>query len=154
MTHLKRKTVVALVALIPLGLALPVLAQRGGEQGPDDLDRAREMAMLVRQGQLSLNDAAMLAERHVKGTALKATCEIMAGQTHPKADEKPANREKPGGPSAGEQGAQPAGKHLMYEVCCFANDTVQAVIIDGSSKKVIEVKERKSLNTSDVNRKP
>ncbi len=107
-----------------LFLFFPAWAQRGDSR-PADTERAKEMAQLIGQGQLSLRDATALAEKHVEGTALEATCDI---QLPERIDQKIADR------------------RLVYEISCFAEDKIQAVRVDGLTKKVIEARQRESLN--------
>lgn len=138
MTRVTRWAIPALVALVPLGWGLSALAQRAGEQPAADVNRAKEMTELIEQGQLNLRDAAAVAERHVKGPALEVMCSIEAGGI------EPSDQPKSGAPGEGDP-EQVAGKRLVYEVCCFADEKIQAVRVDGLTRKVVDVKERKSL---------
>lgn len=145
MIRVTRWAVPALVVAIPLGVAWSVMAGSAG--GAAGLERAKEMAQLIQQGQLNLRDATSIAERHVKGTALEVTCNIQPGGTP--AGERHGNPlgEQAEDPAAGEKESPEkiAGSRLVYEVCCFADDKIQAVQVDGMEKKVIDVKERPSL---------
>ncbi|MEP0845277.1 MAG: hypothetical protein HRF50_00490 [Phycisphaerae bacterium] len=125
-----RWTAGALVAIVPLAIALPALAQRGGAQPSPDVNHAKEMVTLIEGGQLSLADATKVAEKHAKGTALSASCQILMNEG------QPAAGGNPGGSSADQAGA--AGKRLVYSVSCYAGERVQVVQVDGLSKKVIE----------------
>jgi hypothetical protein len=126
------------VTLVPLGIALPALAQRGADKRPNDVNQAKQMTELIQQGQLSLRDATTVAEKHSKGTALEASVELQAGQVQP---ERPDAR--PGGPT-GDQAS--AGARLIYEVTCFADNKLQVVRVDGLEKKVIGAKETGKLS--------
>jgi len=143
-----------LVILVPLALVgLPTLAQDYGQQpgkhqpGPVnvDVERAKEMAALIQQGQLNLRDASAMAEKHCKGTALEAKCEIQRGE--PRQQPKPPEQPKPRGPSAQEkdkmQKEPSTGNRLLYEVSCFAQDKLVTVRIDGLTKAVIDVMDHK-----------
>lgn len=130
MSRIARWTAGALVAIVPLGIALPALAQRGGAQPSADVNHAKEMVQLIEQGQLSLADATKIAEKHVKGTALSASCQMLMQEGQPGAGGKP------GGPSADQAGT--AGKRLVYSISCYAGENVHVVQVDGQSKKVIE----------------
>lgn len=140
----------------------PPSKQQSGEVG-----RAKEMADLIKQGQLNLRDATELAEKHTKGTALEASCEIKAGEMKagsPTPKERPMPPTPPGGgdavqdPKPGEppdpmerkpgEMERAGGKRLIYEIRCFANDKIQVAQVDGMTKKVIDVKEQGSLTRS------
>ncbi|RJP42494.1 MAG: hypothetical protein C4547_00170 [Phycisphaerales bacterium] len=130
--NVPRWAIGALVLTVPLAMILPAVAQREGgqEQPKEDVNIAREIVRLIEEGQLSLTDATQLAEKHVKGEALRANCHVEMG------DAKPAGsslRPAPGG-------GQPAGKHLVYDVTCFAKEKgeVQEVKVDGLTRKVLE----------------
>ncbi len=132
--RMRRKNVLgaALLAAVPLCIALPVLAQRSAGA---DVERARDIAQLVQQGQLNLRDATALAERHIKGIALEATCTVQAG---------PEMRPAPGqnrGPQV-QEGAQrgQASKRVIYSLTCFAEDKLHVVRVDALAKKVMENK--------------
>lgn len=105
-----------------------MLADSAGGKGTDDVNRAKQMARLAEHGQFNLRDATAVAEKHVTGTALEATCGV-----------------RPGGPP-GEAEQQATGKRLVHAICCFAGGKIQAAQVDGVDKKVIDVQERKSLN--------
>jgi hypothetical protein len=128
MTRVTRWAVPALLALIPFGVALPVLAQAAAGGGDN---RAKEIATMIEGGQLNLADATQLAERHAKGIALRADCQLVPAPQAPAAG---ANR----GASADQ--AQPAENRLVYTITCFVKDQeqVQTVRVDGRTKKVIE----------------
>jgi hypothetical protein len=129
-------------ALVLLVVALPGLAQRPAGRSTDAV-RAKEMAQLIEQGQLNLRDAAAMAEKHVKGIALEATCDIQPGAPSPGErgqPEKPT-ADKPGAPTGQEQPKETkaaGGKRLLYEIDCFANDRVHTVQVDALAKKVVE----------------
>ncbi len=141
----------ALVVLVPLVLVgLPALAQHVGNPAPSvDLNRAKERAALIQQGQMNLRDATALAEKHAKGTALEAVCEIQSGESPRPA--QPMKPEHPGGvrmqePTAPQKPATPPGqkelpdaKRLIYQVSCFANEKLVTVRIDGLTKKVLDM---------------
>lgn len=142
------KWAVGALALIPLGLGIPLIAQSAGK--PDDRNRAKTMAELIKAGQLNLADATDLAEQHTRGTALQATCDIVRG------DDKSRTRNQPGqggGPQdrtmqddQRDRDRQPAGgERIEYTVCCFADGKIQSVRIDGQSKTILDVKEKQSL---------
>jgi hypothetical protein len=160
---------IAAATLIVVGLTgLPVGIQSASAQQSDagprsgaaanDVNHAKEMASLVAQGQLNLRDATAIAERHVKGTALEASCQIRTTAAQPPRGDRPKPQPEPRGPSAddGQQrerqdaGGQTQGdagvKRLVYEVCCFAADKIQVVTVDGLTKGVVEVKERNTLS--------
>jgi hypothetical protein len=127
MIRIAKWTAPFLVALVPLGIALPAHARN---EGGDDPGRAKKMAALIGQGQLKLVDATNLAERHTKGIALSATCEIRTNKPEPASGEKPP----------GASGAQPAvGSRLIYSIECFVADKVLVVSVDGLIKTVIGV---------------
>lgn len=159
----------AAFAVIPLVLiGLPVLAQRAGDQGSSRMNNAKQAYDMIQGGQLNLRDAAALAEKHTKGTALEARFTIQTGTMTP---EKPGERpgEKPGTPPPGQpkpggvsygldqqQPGQrpPAGdedksgaRRLVYEITCFAGDKVQLVRVDGLEKKVIDAKDSNEPTT-------
>jgi hypothetical protein len=184
----------ALVGLLTLGFVIPSIAQRQGDERDTkyrgdsrapDLNEAKEMAKLIEQGQASLSDATELAERHVNGTALEASCEIRTGEiggtddlrleshnsnmpgsngdpnqppdpgqrdpNQPRDPNEPQDPNRPGDPNrpmdpnmqqdpntrVGQIGSQDQGKRLIYEVCCFADNKVHKVRVDGKTKKVI-----------------
>lgn len=136
MRRVTRWAVPALVALVPLAMCMPALAQRAGGS-PDNVNQAKAIVALIEQGQLNLADATKLAEQHVKGNALSATCEIKPGAAMPGADKPGADKkEHPRGPSARD--GQPTGQHLIYQITCFAKDKVEVVQVDGRTRKVIE----------------
>jgi hypothetical protein len=137
MTRVTRWALGTVVALVPLGIVLPSIAQRAGEprQGSTDLEQARQMAQLVEQGQLNLRDATALAEKHCKGTALEATCDFQGG---------PDAAPERGGPDAAPP-KDGAGPRLVYEINCFAKDKIQAVRVDGLEKKVIGMEQCEAL---------
>ena len=138
----------AVLGLAALGLVgLPVLAQQTGKPPIVDVNHAKQMAALIEQGQMNLRDATVLAEKHVKGTALEAACRIESAEPPPSPSPSPQPPTPPGEP--GRPGAysaqrdQPAGPRLMYEVSCFAKDKLQTVRIDGLTKQVVNVLEQK-----------
>jgi len=109
------------VAIVLLGI-VPVFAQRARERPSTDMKDAKNVVKLIHEGQLSLKDATRIAEEHVDGDALTATCTVW--------------------PTKGEQAergdAQPAGEHLIFEITCFAKDKVQTVKVDGLTKKIVK----------------
>jgi hypothetical protein len=124
------------LSALPLGLVLPVLAQRADErQHPQDVNPAKEIVKLIEQGQLNLVDATKLAEKHAGGHAIRVNCEIRAGGQRPEDAQKPAQPGKPGGPSA--QVDEPTGKRLIYDITVAAKERVQMVQVDGLTKKVV-----------------
>lgn len=132
----------SLVLLGSLGLAgWPALAQYGGQPSAGELDRAKEMAALIEQGQMNLRDATAMAEKHCKGTALEARCTIEGAEPQPQPVPAPGEPDRPRGPSL--QKAQPEGKRLVYEVSCFVKDQLQTVQVDGLSKKVLDASGQK-----------
>lgn len=160
MTRVTRLSFSAAIAIVPVAFLAAAYSQQDPAKPPGvpapanqpaskaDMDDAREMAQLMQHGQLNLRDATSLAEKHVKGTALSARCEIQR--------ESPTRAESkhPGGPSANsqdkperrasekqEKAAGATGNRLVYSIACFANDKVQTVIVDGQAKKVIDVAE-------------
>jgi hypothetical protein len=124
----------ATLVLIASLVGLSAWAQQVGKPPAGDLVRAKEMAALIEQGQLSLRIAAEMAEKHVKGTALEARCDMQSGSS------ESAERERSGNPSAEKD--RPPEKRLVYTVSCFANDKIQTVRVDGLTKKVIEEPQR------------
>jgi hypothetical protein len=185
------------LALVPLGLGLSAISAGidqqpppGGQPAPSkpeppakpdqppkleppgkepsrEVNRAKEMADLIKQGQLTLRDATDLAEKHVKGTALEAACEIKTGEMKagsPAPKDRPMPPTPPGGgdavqdPKPGDppdpmerkpgEMERAGGKRLIYEVRCFANEKIQVAQVDGMTKKVIDVKEHGSLTRS------
>ena len=130
MTRLSRSGLPTLVILVAATLSWPTFAQRG-ESSADDVIRAKEVARLIGQGQLNLRDAAELAEKHVKGVALEASCEVaqpLMGQSK--------------GDGPGDDTAQASAPRLVYTVHCFANDKILGVQVDGLTRKVIDSKDR------------
>lgn len=116
------------VVLIPLGLlGMHASAQQTekSEKMRGNVDQAREMAKLIQQGQLNLRDAAEVAERHLKGTALEASAAI-----------EPTVRARPGDPGAAKE--QPAGQRLVYTVSLFASEELKSIRVDALTKKVID----------------
>jgi hypothetical protein len=120
----------ALAALVAATLSWPTFAQRG-ESSTDDVIRAKEMARLIGQGQLNLRDAAEVAEKHVKGVALEAACDISTA---------PMGQSKEGGP--GDDAAQASAPRLVYKVNCIAGDKILGVQVDGLTRKVVDSKDR------------
>jgi len=106
-----------------------------------DVDRAKEMAGLIEKGQMNLRDASSLAEKHVKGTALDAACEIQpgGGGLQPMSDDlgaaKPPDKKT-------ESDIKPAERRLVYAITCFSKDRLQKVAVDGLTKKVIDVQDQ------------
>ena len=132
---LMRWAVPPLVMLIILGfVVLPVFGQRAGPQATgksgqaNELVKLAELVKLTEAGQLTVRAAIELAEKHTKGRALQATCEIRRGQT---------------------RSQDLAGTYLVYEVCCYADHKILDVRIDGKERKVLEVRERKSPKTDE-----
>lgn len=130
MTRATRWAVPALVALIPLGLMFPAVAQRGGEESAPYVEQAKQTVALIEQGQLNLTDATEMAEKHVRGKALSASSIIQP------AEAKTGETDRPGGPAPQE--GQVSGKRLIYHITCFVKDKVKLVQVDGLAKKVIE----------------
>jgi hypothetical protein len=161
--------------LMVLGLAgLPALAQQHGNQpqrNPNpaqaetpqhmpaplmsrirdiDVTQAKEMAHLIRQGQLNLRDATAIAEKQSSGTALEVVCRIepttpltpRMGQTgKPGATRQPGEAKKPvqaAKAGANREKEDTAGRRLVYEVSCLANGKLQTLRVDGLTKKVLE----------------
>lgn len=140
MTRVTRWTLGVVVALVPFGIVLPSIAQRAGEpkQGSSDLDRAKEMAQLIEEGQLTLRDACVMAEKHCKGTALEVRSTIQPGATaQPGA---PRGEPTPGARAEDEDRSDqkdPKGRRLVYQVNCFAKDKLEIVRVDALERKVI-----------------
>lgn len=88
-----------------------------------DVNRVKEMVQLLEQGQLSLADTTKIAKKHVKGTALSVSCQMLMQEVRPGAGSKP------GGPSADQVGT--AGKLLVYGLSCYACANVHVVQVDG-----------------------
>jgi hypothetical protein len=138
----------AIIGLAALGLiGLPALAQQTGKPPAVDVNRAKQMAALIEQGQLNLRDATAMAEKHVKGTALEVTCRIESAEppsSPSPAPQPPTPPVEPGRPGAySAQTAQPGGQRLIYDVSCFAKDRLQTVRVDGMTKHVIDALEQK-----------
>lgn len=129
MTGHRKWAVGALGALVVMGIVLPVAAQRAGGRESDDVNHAKEIVALIKQGQLALTDATEIAEKHIKGNALSATCEVRSSGSSAR------GTEKRGHPSAAER--QPAGKRLVYDITCFAKEKVHVVQVDGLSREVV-----------------
>jgi len=102
--------------------------RQGSRDNADSRD-AKEIITLIKQGQLDLAAATKLAEKHVNGTAIRATCAIR------NAEQERGDERTPPGDSAQ---AQPTGRRLVYDITCFAEDKVQLVQVDGLTKRVIE----------------
>jgi hypothetical protein len=150
MTRLaKRCAVPALVGAVLFGVVgLPAIAQHADKTPAADVNRAKDMAALIEQGQLNLRNATAVAEKHVEGTALVVVCTIQPaepqmrpGAPQPPTDEQPGP-ERPAvapprhGPFA--QSAQVGARRLVYSVSCFAHDEIVTVHVDGLTKQVIE----------------
>jgi hypothetical protein len=141
------RLIASTLVLVACGVAYPALAQRAGQDAddkkPDARAMAKEMAQLIQQGQLNLRDATALAEQHVKGVGLEATCDIQPGLLQPERDSKR-------GPAAQDtdQRAAQQGKRLVYEITCFANDKIMVVHVDGLGKKVIDAKNGDKLSAA------
>jgi hypothetical protein len=133
-----RWAVPALVALGSLSFVWPAWAVYGGEEPTVEVPQAKEIAALIAHGQLNLRDATALAEGHVDGTALAAKCraELIASPAKP----EPAGPQHLATPSAQQKPA--TEKRLVYEVSCFARNTVHTVRIDGLARKVMDVQEQ------------
>ncbi len=126
-------------AVVAVGVSLFVLSalaqQPGKEQTNDrsqapELNHAKEMAALIKEGQLNLRDATEIAEKHSKGTALEAKCAAQSAQ--------PGNPNRDVSAKPPEENGDTEGKHLIYEVSCFAGDKLKTIKVDGRTKKVIE----------------
>lgn len=105
----------ALAVLVSLGFMLPALADGAKDKRPNDVSHAKKMVSLIEQGQLDLVAATKIAEKHVKGTALRAHCEIRPDESQ-------------------------ARDRLVYDVTCLADgkNQMQEVHVDGLTKKVTE----------------
>lgn len=91
MSRAERRWVLAIVAMIALGIAgLSAWAQQAGKAYSGDTNRWKEMATLVEQGQLNLRAAAELAEKHTKGIAFEVRCDIQPIES----EGQPIDREK------------------------------------------------------------
>jgi hypothetical protein len=146
MTRIRNWAVPALGALACVGVALPLIAQTGGGKA-DDLSRAKKMAELITTGQLNLRDATALAEKHVKGVALGAECEVVIGDAAPPRGQGGGPQDSDPQRDPGGEGIQPsAGERIEYQICCFSDGKIQSVRIDGLSKKVVDVKEKQKLD--------
>jgi len=152
--YVNPRTGLALYVLALAGaLVAPSLAQPAREPpgeppkptpppAPGRLNEAREIAALIGRGQLKLADAVNLAEQHAKGVALEVECRVEPGEPL-KADvgvPPPPKEPVPNPPPKPEPSAE---RRLIYEIPCFAADKIQLVRIDGASKKVIDMQERK-----------
>ena len=136
-----RKTVVLVAAVVVLGctLTLSTRAQQpakppAGEPQPSrapagDLGRAKEITALIEQGQLSLRAATEMAEKHTKGIAFEARCEVQSRATGD------LDRGGPGGATTPDVKAD---RRLVYEVSCFAKDHLATVRVDAAAKKVLD----------------
>ncbi len=141
----QRWTVPFLVMVaIVVFVTLPVFGQRADPQPTGkpyqmkEIVKLTEMAKLTETGQLTLRTAIELAEKHTKGQALQASCEV--------------RRAKPkGDPSPGKV-RDPIGARLIYTVCCYADKQIFDVRIDGKDRKILDVKERKTPKTDDQKR--
>lgn len=153
MFRTKRSSAYALAGLLIAAgvLVVPILA--GSPMEPPDkkeettkkacnLSEAREIAALIAKGQLKVADATQMAEKHVTGLALEATCCVEPGEplSSVKSETTPPKTDPAAHPARPEPSAE---RRLIYEVPCFAKDKVMVVRIDGSAKKVIDVRERK-----------
>lgn len=128
---MRRRVVASLLVGIPVSLAgLSAAARQSGKRQAPEVNRAKEIAFLIAQGQLNLRAATELAEKYVKGTALEAKCDFQ-----PDASEEPDCGDM-ANPQANDD--QYAGQRLIYEVYCFANDKLQVVRVDALDKTVIE----------------
>jgi hypothetical protein len=116
-------------------LGLPVVTQHAGRPQTGDVNKARQIAALVAQGQMNLRDATDLAEKHVRGTAIEAAGDVVPPLL------PPLDPEMRDAPNTTSRKSPAAGKRLVYEVRCFARDRVQTVRVDGASRKVIDVQE-------------
>lgn len=114
--------------VVPIGLvSVNVLADQRRTESMN-LAQAKDLADLIRGGQLNLRTATEIAEKHAKGTALDARCEIQIGDSGDSGSDRPEN--PPKHPSA--------GKRVIYHVACFADDKLATVRVDGLTKKIIE----------------
>jgi hypothetical protein len=129
---MKRRTMFWIVGMaaiaVPIGFAsVKGLAEQRRTEAMNHA-QAKELADLIRTGQLNLLVATEMAEKHAKGTALDARCEIHVGDFGDSESVRPAKPTKD--PSA--------GKRVIYHVACFADDQLQTVRVDGLTKKIIE----------------
>ncbi|MBI5866618.1 MAG: hypothetical protein HZB38_19295 [Planctomycetes bacterium] len=140
---LPRLTAAALTTAVIVLFALPALGERLAPPGGDDAAKARTIVQLIQQGQAGLAEACGIAEADVHGKALRAECEIMQGKLETAPSAKPPEKgpQEPKKPDA-------AAQHLMYDICCYANDTLLVVRVDGLTKKVVNVKERTTIDES------
>jgi hypothetical protein len=115
----------AAVVVIPLSLLGLHASAQQTEKQRGNVDEARQLTMLMKQGQLNLRDATEIAERHLKGTALEAVANL-----------QPAGR--PGAENPDAQRGQLAGNKLVYTISLFASEEVKTIRVDGLTKKVIE----------------
>lgn len=148
MTRVRTWAIPAL-ALIPLGLGIPLIAQNAKGKS-NDVNEAKKMANLITTGQMNLRDATTMAEKHVKGVALEATCEIKSGSPMPPAHGHgggPQDKNAKNDPQ--HRSMNDSGERLEYQVCCYANGKIQSVRIDGRSKTVLDVKEKQQLDSND-----
>ena len=135
---MRRRVAACLIISVPVGLVgLTAVAQPSGKRQAPEVNRAKEMATLIEQGQLNLRAATELAEKHVKGTALEVKCEFQSGPTGEFDHGDKANPRPEKEPSAGK-GLPPGGARLIYQVTCFAKDKLQLVSVDALGKTIIE----------------
>ena len=131
----------ALIALVPLAfVGWPVLAQQPCKPPLGEVNRAKEMAALIEQGQLNLRDATAIAEKHVHGVALQAACNIEGAEPAPVPKAPPLEPERPRGPSVQKEPSD--GKRLIYEISCFAKDRLELVRVDGLTKTVLDAEHK------------
>lgn len=102
----------------------------GGQQQAREFTNAEEIASLITQGQLNLRTATEMAEKHSKGTALEAKCEL---QFAPSIE----HERSPSADSPTKMGSTNE-RHVVYEVSCFTNGKLQTIHVDGLTKKVCE----------------
>lgn len=134
-----RKTVVLVAAVVVLGctLTLSTRAQQPAKQNAgvpqsakapaEDLSRAKEITALIEQGQMNLRAATEMAEKHAKGIAFEARCEVQSRAT--------GDLDR-GGPAPATE--MKADRRVVYEVACFAKDHLETVRVDGAAKKVLD----------------
>ncbi len=130
----KIKAIIAgMLCVAGLWLALPTAAQENKDFPMDDVTKAREMTKLINEGQLNLRDATALAEKHTKGTAIGAICDIRIGPIEPREKMEP---KVPPATSPPPEPERTQSRRLIYDVKCFANERIQTVSVDGLHKTV------------------
>lgn len=127
MRLIRSKTVVVVAAVASLGALLPAFAERSGNEKIAEEARAKDIVKLIEQGQLDLTGAARVAEKHIQGRALRASCQLLPADDAPNSAPKSKART--------DQKNRPM--KLVYTITGFSKDQLQVVHVDALKKEVI-----------------